>query len=305
MRAVALTEKGSSPTLVDLPKPIATPSHLVIKVQASSLNGFDIAVAAGKLEGMMEYRYPVVIGKDYAGIVDSIGEGVTKFAVGDRVFGVVTTPFLRDGGIGEYVIANEKFGIAKVPSAVDIADAGALGLAGAAAIDSIDAINPQAGQTVFIVGATGGVGAIATQYAVAAGATVIATAKPGASDKFVRSQGAQHIVDPTGDVSAQVKAIAPNGVDAIIHLAGDAAALPALLAPSGKIASTLGFGPDKDPRAIAILASANEVTLNRLAKDVAEKRLRVPITETFTLDQAPAAIAAFHNGKLGKQSITI
>src|SRR5487761_2356189 len=210
MRAVALTERSSVPKVVDLPRPVATPGHLVVHVQASSLNGFDISVAAGRLEGMMEYRYPVVIGKDYAGVVDSVGEGVTKFAVGDRVFGVVTSPFLRDGGIGEYLIVNEKYGITKIPAGVEMSDAGALGLAGAAAVDVIDAVAPKAGQTVLIVGATGGVGAFATQYAVAAGANVIATAKPGAQTEFVKKQGAQHIVDSTGDLIAQVKAIAPN-----------------------------------------------------------------------------------------------
>ena len=305
MRAVALTEKSSTPQVVDLPKPVPSQGHLVVRVQGSSLNGFDIAVAAGYLEGIMEYRYPVVLGKDYAGIVDSIGEGVTKFAVGDRVFGVVTIPFLRDGGIGEYVVVNEKFGITKVPTDVDIHDAGALGLAGATAVDSLDAVALQPGQSVLIVGATGGVGAIATQYAVAAGATVIATAKPGAQADFVKSQGAQHVVDPSRDLSAQVMAIAPNGVNAILHLAGDASALPELLAKDGKIASTLGFGPDKHPAAIAIMASANEKTLDRLAADVAAKRIHVPITVTFTLDEVPAAIAAFHGDKLGKQSIAL
>ncbi len=305
MRAVALTDKSSAPRVVDLPKPVATPGHLIVHVQASSLNGFDISVAARFLEGMMEYRYPVVMGKDYAGVVDSIGEGVTKFAEGDRVFGVVTSPFLRDGGIGEYVIVNEKYGITKIPAGVETADAGALGLAGAAAVDAIDAVALKAGQTVLIVGATGGVGAIATQYAVAAGATVIATAKAGAQTEFVKKQGAQHVVDSKGDLAAQLKTIAPNGVDAILHLAGDASDLPALLAPNGKIASLLGFGAEKHPAAIAILASANPTTLDRLAADVAARRIHVPITVTYTLDEVPRAIAEFHSGQFGKQAIKI
>lgn len=305
MRAVALTEKSSAPKVVDIPKPVATPGHLIVHVQASSLNGFDISVAAGHLEGMMEYRYPVVIGKDYAGIVDSVGDGVTQFAVGDRVFGVVTSPFLRDGGIGEYLIVNEKYGITKIPAGVEMADAGALGLAGAAAVDALDAVSPKAGQTILIVGATGGVGAIATQYAVAAGANVIATAKPGAPTEFVKKQGAQHVVDSKGDLAEQVKAIAPNGVDAILHLAGDASALPELLAPNGKIASLLGFGADKHPAAVAILASANPSTLDRLAADVAAGRIHVPITVTYSLDEVPGAITAFHSGQFGKQAIKI
>lgn len=224
-------------------KPAISASRKVIGI-APSLNGFDIAVAAGYLEGKIEYRYPVVLGKDYAGVVDSVGEEVTKFAVGDRVFGVVTIPFLRDGGIGEYVVVNEKFGITKVPSEVDIHDAGALGLAGATAVDSIDALALKPGDKILIVGANGGVGAFATQYAIAAGAIVIATAKPGAQTDFVKSQGAHHVIDRNGDLATQVKVIAPNGVDAILHLARDPSHLPYLLAAEGKIASTLGFGLD-------------------------------------------------------------
>lgn len=305
MRAVVLSEKSSAPKLVDLPKPVPGAGQVLVHVQASSLNGFDIAVAAGYLEGMMEHRYPVVIGKDYAGVVNSIGEGVSKFAVGDRVFGVVTAPFLHDGGFGEFVVVNEKFGIAKLPAEVKITDAGALGLAGATAFDSINALDLKVGQTILIVGATGGVGAIATQIAVNAGATVIATAKPGAASDFVKNQGAHHVVDPSGDLASQVRAIAPQGVDAIIHLAGDASALPELLSPTGKIASALGFGPDKHPAAIAIMASANEGTLNHLAAEVVAKRIHVPITATFTLDEVPSAITAFSSGKLGKQAVKI
>ena len=305
MRAVVLTEKSSAPKVVDLPKPVPAAGQVLVHVQASSLNGFDIAVAAGYLEGMMEYRYPVVIGKDFAGVVEANGEGASKFAVGDQVFGVVMTPYLGEGGLGEYVVVNEAFGIAKVPAGLEISDAGALGLAGAAAVDSVDAVAPKAGETVFIVGATGGVGAIATQYAVAAGANVIATAKPGAETDFVKAQGAKHVVDPTGDVAAQVKAIAPNGVNSILHLAGDASTLPALLATGGKIASTLGFGPDKHPAASAIMASPSDATLNRLAADVAAKRIHVPITVTFDLTQVPEAITAFPAGTLGKQAVKI
>lgn len=304
MRAVVLTEPSSAPTLAELPKPVPGPGQILVHVEASSLNGFDIAVAAGMLQGMMEYRYPVVLGKDFAGVVEGVGENVSKFAIGEEVFGVVTTPYLGEGGFSEYLIVSEQVGVTKIPAGLGIEDAGALGVAGAAAIASIDAVGLQEGQTVLIVGATGGVGSIAIQYAVATGAYVIATARPGNEAEFVRSLGAHHVVDPSGDLAAQIKDFAPRDVDAILHFAGDASGLPALLKADGRIASTVGFGHDQDPRAIAVMANADVATLDRLAGDVASERVRVPITRTYDLAEVPEAIASFAKGTLGKLAVS-
>jgi NADPH:quinone reductase-like Zn-dependent oxidoreductase len=97
---------------------------------------------------------------------------------------------------------------------------------------------------VLIVGATGGVGAVAIQLAKAAGATVIATAAGPEQVEFVQGLGADETVDHTGDLAAAVRAVRPDGVDCVIHLAGDAGPLGDLLAAGGRIASTLGAGPD-------------------------------------------------------------
>jgi NADPH:quinone reductase-like Zn-dependent oxidoreductase len=305
MRAIALPEPGSTPAVLDLPDPIPAAGEVLVRVAASSLNGFDIAVATGRLVGMMEHVYPVVIGKDFAGTVEALGEGVDTFAVGDAVFGVLMKPVLADGTLGELVAVNAAYGITHLPDDVDVAAAGALGLAGAAALGVIVALDPHAGQTVLVVGATGGVGSIVSQYAAAAGARVIATAKPGAEADFVRAHGASDVVDPQGDLIAQVTALAPAGVEAIAHLAGDATSLLPLLAPEGRLASTLGFGADQHAAATAIGANPDAATLDRLAADVASGALRVPVTRTFTLDDAPGAIAAFPEGTLGKHSVVL
>ncbi len=188
---------------------------------------------------------------------------MTRFASGDPVFGVVTKPFLGDGGFGEYVTVSEQIGIAALPDGVDVAAAGVLGLAGTAAVDAIDAVAPLAGETVLVSGATGGVGAIAIQYAAAAGAKVIATARPGAEADFVRGLGASEVVDHTGDLSAAVRAIAPDGVDVVVHLAGDGSVLAGLLSEKGRLASTLGLGPDQHPAATAVMATPTTGTLDR------------------------------------------
>src|SRR5829696_1024480 len=247
MRAFALPAADAPPTVTEVPDPTPGPGEVLVRVAASSLNGFDLSVASGRLQGMMEHRFPVVLGKDFAGTVEAVGEGVTRFAPGDAVLGVVTKAHLGDGGFGELLVVHEGDFITAVPDGLDLRSAGALGLAGTAALDTLTAAGVQGGQTVLVSGATGGVGALAVQYAAAAGATVIATARPGEEADFVTELGAQHTVDYTGDVPAQVRAIAPDGVDAIVHLAGDGAELAELLAPGGKIGSTMGYGADQNP----------------------------------------------------------
>jgi NADPH:quinone reductase-like Zn-dependent oxidoreductase len=305
MRVVVIAEQGASPALIEVPTPKPAAGEVLVRVRASSLNGFDTAVAAGYLTGMMEHRFPVVLGKDFAGEVVEVGEGVTRFAEGDHVFGVVTKAFLGDGGFGEYVTVPEQIGITALPDGVDVAVAGVLGLAGTAAVDAIDAVAPQAGETVLISGATGGVGAIAIQYAAAAGAKVIATARPGAEADFVRGLGASEVVDHTGDLSAQVRAIAPEGVDVVVHLAGDGGVLAGLLTEKGRLASTLGLGPDQHPAATAVMATPTSDTLDRLAADTAAGRISVPVSRTYALAEVPGAFGDFAGGTVGKLAITI
>ena len=103
MRAMAIDDFGAAPALTDLPEPRPGPGEVLVRVRASSLNGFDAAVAAGMLQGAMEHRFPVVLGKDFAGTVDAVGDGAARFAVGDEVFGVVMKPVVGDGAFGEYL----------------------------------------------------------------------------------------------------------------------------------------------------------------------------------------------------------
>lgn len=163
----------------------------------------------------------------------------------------------------------------------------------------------QAGETVLVSGATGGVGAIAVQYAAAAGARVIATARPGEEADFVRGLGASDVVDYTGDVAAQVQTLRPDGVDVVLHFAGDGAKLAGLLTDRGRLASTLGYGSDQHPAATFVYANPAPETLDRLAADVAAGRLSVPVERSYPLAEVPAALDAFAAGTRGKITITV
>lgn len=303
MRAVAIDDFGATPALGELPVPQPGPGEVLVRVNASSVNGFDGSVVAGHVRGMLEYRFPVVLGKDFAGTVVALGSGASRFHVGDHVFGVVMTPALGPGGWSEYVAVPEGF-VAAVPPALELTAAGALGLAGAAALGAVDAVAPRRGETVLISGATGGVGALAVQLASARGATVLATARPGEEESFVRGLGADATVDYTGDLAMAVRARHPGGVPAALHFAGDPDALAGLVAPGGRLASTRGYtqdaAGDRPLTVTFIMANPDTATLERLAGEATAGRLRVPVQRTYALADAPQALADFDRGTLGK-----
>lgn len=220
MKAYALTDFESAPMLVDIDVPEPADGEVRVRVHAASVNGFDLSVAGGNLKDMMEHRFPVALGKDFAGVVDAVGDDVDDYQVGDRVFGVVTKPYLGDGSFGEYVTVSTAVGLARLPESVDFVEGAALGLAGVAALAAVDAGGLEPGQSVLIVGATGGVGSQAVQLANHAGAHVIATASSEAERTLVTDLGAATTVDYHGDVAAAVREARPDGVDVIIHLGG-------------------------------------------------------------------------------------
>src|SRR5215213_3888384 len=310
MRAFVLPDFEHQPMLADIPRPEPGPGQVLVRVRAASINGIDLSIASGRLQGMLDYDFPVVLGKDFAGTIEAVGSGVTGFAPGDRVFGVVSDPSpLSSRSFAEYLAVPAGPNLTRIPEGVDFAAAGALGLAGTAALQAVDAIAPTAGETVLVSGATGGVGAYAVQLVAARGASVIATAKPGGDVDFVRDLGATDSVDYTGDAAAQVRAIRPNGVDAVLHFAGDGAQLGELLVPGGRLASTLIMSADQLPvphaHVSGVFANPDTATLDRLAADVVAGRLRVPIQRTYQLDELGQAMADYTAGTRGKLAVSV
>lgn len=308
MQAVVITDFGAAPEVreLDIPEPVK--GEVRVHVHAASVNGFDLAVANGYLKDMMEHRFPVVLGKDFAGTVDALGPDATGFARGDRVFGVVTKAHLGDGSFAEFVTVPVATGLAKLPETVTFTEGAALGLAGTAALAATDACAPQSGQAVLVVGATGGVGTQVVQLAVKAGAHVIATAHTDLERQLVTEFGAAEVVDYTGDVSAAVLQFHPQGVDAVVHLAGDPAPLLAVVRNGGKFISTLIGSPEQLPAeratVVPVYANPTQDTLDRVAENHATGHTSVKIQRVYGLDRAPVALADFAGGTLGKLVIT-
>jgi NADPH:quinone reductase-like Zn-dependent oxidoreductase len=309
MKAVVLPDFGGAVELRQMSVPEPAEGEVRVRVHAASVNGFDVSVAHGRLQGMMEHRFPVVLGKDFAGVVDAVGAGVTGFAPGDRVFGVVTKPYLGDGAFGEFVTVPAEIGLARLPDGVDFRTAGALGLAGTAAWMAVAAAALAPGQTVLVAGATGGVGSLAVQLAAQAGARVIATAHGDEEQRFVTGLGAAEVVDYTQDVAAQVRAAHPDGVDAALHFAGDPGAAVLVVRAGGRLASTMIMAPDQIPSetvtVAAIYAMPTAEVLDGLADAVAGGRLTVPVRRTYPLAEVPAALGDFARGALGKFVVAV
>jgi NADPH:quinone reductase-like Zn-dependent oxidoreductase len=309
MRAVVTAAFGSTPAMAEVDTPTAREGEVRIRIRSSSLNGFDSALHRGFFKDIMEHRFPVVLGRDFAGTVDQVGPDVTELAPGADVFGVVLTQPLNAGAFGEYVVLPAGYPMARIPAGMDYQTAGVLGLAGAAAMGVLDATEPREGDLVLVAGATGGVGAFVLQLAAARGATLIATATPGAEADHVRDLGATHVVDYTGDLAAQVRALAPDGVDVALHLAGDPFMLADLVASGGRFATLLGIPPQsfagRDIIACSVIASPERDLLEGLASEVTAGRIRVPVQRSYSLDDVPQAFADFAAGTLGKLAVVI
>jgi len=258
---------------------------------------------------MFAHEFPVLVGRDYAGIVEQVGADVIGYTPGDTVFGFVPgmSPGIHDGAWAE-LIAVPQDQVAHLPEGVDLAQAGAAPLAGVTALAVHDALGLGQGDTVLMVGANGGVGTIAVQLAAAAGATVLAPGLP-EDDDYLRGLGVAEVLDRTGDIAAQVRARHPEGVDALADFASRSpdqlGAYAAVVREGGRIASSAGAAGE-GPGRTNVMAVPAAATLERLAGLLADGTVRVPIQASYPLAQADQALKALGGQHTqGKLAITL
>jgi NADPH:quinone reductase-like Zn-dependent oxidoreductase len=226
MRAVAVRKTGDRPELMELPVPRPAPGEVLVKLAAASVNPIDVGIAEGFFEGRMPHVHPLVLGVDGTGRVVEAGEGVRGLKPGDTVHGQFLRAPLGNGTFADYAVVTEfsdSGALQRVPDGMPADIAAALPTAGMTALGALEAIGPQAGQPVLIVGVTGGVGVFAVQLAAACGAEVIATARPDA-DRWIQRLGAAVTVDYTAEgIAEQVRKTHPDGIDALLDLTRDQA----------------------------------------------------------------------------------
>jgi NADPH2:quinone reductase len=305
VRAFVLESFDEQPALRDdVPDPSTGDNELLVHVRASSVNPVDVFIAAGGMQQYAEYEFPVTIGRDFAGEVEQVGSGDNRYHVGDEVFGFVlhANPTVRNGSWAELIAVPEDFQVAAKPPSVSFAESGAAGLAGIAALDAIDALALAEGETVLVIGATGGVGSFFVQLAAAAGAHVIAPAFPEDHD-YLRALGVSELVDRDTDFAAAREAH-PEGVDAVLDLVSQAPETT-LLKEGGRLASTIGAAGEGVGR-FNIVAQPAPADLRRLGDLLDAGGLRVHIQRDYTFDQAGEALQALPaTHTRGKLSLTI
>jgi NADPH:quinone reductase-like Zn-dependent oxidoreductase len=310
MRAIIADRPGAPAVIHDVEVPIIQPDEVLVRVHAASVNPIDWRRRDGAYG---QTGFPMILGQDYAGIVQVVGDEVRQFAQGDRVFGVAPR-----GAYVEFLAAKVPGPIAKIPAALDYAQAAALPTAGLTALGVVEEAGLRAGQTVLILGATGGVGGFAAQIARAHGARVIATAHSGKED-LARSFGAQevHAYD-RGNVLAELEHSHPDGVDAIIDLVSDRATLQklaAVLKRGGHVVSTVGAADRewfqaRQQHATNFVVSQSPLWstdgLDQLAELVASDLVRVRLGTEAPFTQAEHVLEESKAGKIdGKAVLTV
>ena len=211
MRALQFRAYGGPELLewAEAPDPHAGPGQIRIAVRAASVNALDRKVLTGMRSGGKPMVGPGYLGYDAAGVVDEVGEGVTGVAVGDDVFGNGRHTQ------AEYAVLDSW---AAKPPPIDWAVAAAAGVSGETAERGLRLLDVKAGDTLFVDGGAGGVGAVAVQVAVARGAKVIASASEGNQD-YLREIGAIPVRYGDG-VANRVRNAAGGSIDAVFDVVG-------------------------------------------------------------------------------------
>ncbi len=298
MKAFVVPDEVSSATFQDIPVPEPGSGEVRVAVKASSVNGFDVFVASGMAKGMMEHRYPVVVGKDFAGLVDAVGEGVERFSVGDEVAGIAPPEeHVGRGSYAEFIVVPAKGYLEPKPATLSFEQAASVGLAALSAIVAADAAEASKGKIVLVTGATGGVGSYAVQIAASRGATVIATGLPD-DEEWIRSLGASEVVNYHGDLAQAVRSAHPDGIDALIDAVnfGDAhGSVAQLVRDGGHVVSTTGSA-DVDglsARGVGgtnVFSQAYPEQFGQVLGQAANGELQVPIRQTFSFEELPEAL---------------
>ncbi len=288
MKAMLLTGHGGTDMLRlgDAPDPSPGPGEIVVDVHAASINAADYKVRLG---GHGNLKFPHILGRDFSGVVASLGSGVTDFAVGDAVFGV------NDAGMeGAYAekLAIKAAIVARKPDRLSHAQAAAMALTGLTAIWAIeDTARLQRGETILIQGGAGGVAGFAIQLAKYLGATVITTASAANAD-YVRGLGADRVIDyHTEDFTKTV-----SGCDVVFDIVGDEVQVRSysVLKPGGRLvwvaAAPAGFKPSRtDVKVLRPAVSRDRAHLERIVALLDAGAVAPPPIVEYALADAAAA----------------
>jgi NADPH:quinone reductase-like Zn-dependent oxidoreductase len=297
MKAIVLHEYGGPEKLKfeDFDDPVAGEGEVLVSVAAASINPIDWKMRSGEARARFPVQFPAILGRDFSGVVRSIGQGVTNLAPGDKVFGVAWKTYAQ-------LCVVEAVEVAKVPEGLDLVKAAALPLVAITGEQLIRLGTKIAqGQTVLISGALGGVGRSAVRTAKDAGAKVIAGVRRKQLDEAKQLHADQTVALDDDDAMALV-----GFLDAVADTVGGATAQMLLgkVKPGGIFASVLGppanAAMHPTVTVVPIRAEPDPAHMLKLAEDVVKGRLDIPIDRMIPLEDAAAGQEAAERGAKGK-----
>ena len=315
MRAVALDHFGGPETLKvqTIPIPQAGADEILIHVEAAGVGAWDPFEREGRFEQILgrSSKFPYVLGTDGAGTVAAVGDEVTEFDEGDRVYAAeLGNP--KGGFYAEYAVVKAD-NASLIPGDLNMEQAAVLASDGLTALKGLEEVlDLQPDESVMIFGASGGIGHLAVQLAKRLGARVFAVASGEDGVDFVERLGADAVADGRrDDVLALAREFAPEGIDTALVTAGGEATDRALAAirDGGRVAYPNGVMPEpKVPDGVSVEAydgDGGRETLERLNKLIEAGSFAVHVDRVFPFEEAAAAQAALAEHHLGKIALRV
>jgi NADPH:quinone reductase-like Zn-dependent oxidoreductase len=314
MKAMAVKSYGPIEhlTLIDIAEPAAGKNEVRVRVRGSSVNPADLKVITGKVKVLHGRNFPLVVGYDFAGEVDAIGEGVAEFKMGDRIFGFLPYSGSNRQGAFSEKISVPTASIARMPDSLAFENGGTVATAALTALQGLRSITPGAGKKVLINGASGGVGCYAVQIARLLGASVTATCSAGAME-FVQSLGAERVVDYRQTSLPELKERYEIILDVaaklpffkVRHLLEAQGRFISLL-PSLSVIGGILLRPFLGQKCSFLVVKSIGRDLAQIARWIEEKKLAVPVDKIYSLKNVADAIRHLEKGGVkGKIGITI
>jgi NADPH:quinone reductase-like Zn-dependent oxidoreductase len=307
MKAVQFSTYGAPEVLqlVELPIPTIQPNEVLIKIKAAGVNAVDGKIRAGHLQKVWPFSLPKTLGWDAAGIVTELGSSVKRFKEGDEVYSM--TSFTAGGSYAEWMTAPETE-VAHKPTTLSFIEAASLPIIATTAYTYLFKLaGLQSGQKIMIVGAAGGVGALAVQMAQEAGALVTGVVSTKDLD-YIQSLGASEAIDFTKpDYLAPVKDMdlvldlvgGPNQNNLFAVLKKGGLLLSTVQPPSAELAQSAGLRAQYAP------TKPDYTVLEKVAQMVDEGKLKLNVGKIFPLNRAVEAHQLLEKGKTGGKIVLV
>ena len=309
MNAMTIDKFGGEETMKyqSRPVPEAGKGEILLKVETAGVGVWDPMEREGVFSKMygLNPPFPHVLGSDGAGTVAAVGDGVTRFKTGDRVYGMsLSSP--KGGFYAEYAVINEQQA-SHIPKQLSTEQAGVLAVDAATALRGLDdTLKLKKGESIMIIGASGGVGHLAIQFAKRMGARVLAVASGDDGVALAKRLGADAVVDRHADVTAAAHQFAPEGIDTALVTAGGESVDKALTAlkKNGRVAYPNGVMPAPKASSGVTVKNYNgdpdRALLEKINQLIEAGPFHVNIARTFPLSQAVEALRTLGTHYLGK-----